>query len=197
MAIKNNVMIVRQRLLTKLVSLWNEGQLVEKIDRVPIEFSPRNSQVRGRCCIHKERAVWKYKSLPLLGYDMTDETDELTPLSEYAEKALQRKKIKDNIMCVIDEACSSCVRTNYDITNLLRRLVQNDVDGSLAIDSNLLVLITDERNRKSAVCRSIQHELTLQIGRCTKCGSINHNSSTDNRSTVRAGNRTRYLLVLC
>lgn len=74
MAIKNNVMIVRQRLLTKLISLWNENQLVEKIDRVPIEFSPRNAQVRGRCCIHKERAVWKYKSLPLLGYDMRDET---------------------------------------------------------------------------------------------------------------------------
>ena len=31
MAIKNNVMIVRQRLLTKLVSLWNEGHLVEQI----------------------------------------------------------------------------------------------------------------------------------------------------------------------
>ncbi|MBE6219351.1 MAG: 4Fe-4S dicluster domain-containing protein [Rikenellaceae bacterium] len=123
MAIKNNVMIVRQRLLTKLVSLWNEGQLVEKIDRVPIEFSPRNSQVRGRCCIHKERAVWKYKSLPLLGYDMTDEADELTPLSDYAKGALDRKKIKDNIMCVIDEACSSCVRTNYDITNLCRGCV--------------------------------------------------------------------------
>ncbi len=123
MAIKNNVMIVRQRLLTKLISLWNENQLVEKIDRVPIEFSPRNAQVRGRCCIHKERAVWKYKSLPLLGYDMHDETDELTPLSDYARKALERNKVKDNIMCVIDEACSSCVRTNYDITNLCRGCV--------------------------------------------------------------------------
>ena len=41
MAIKNNVMIVRQKLLTKLVSLWNEGQLAENIDRVPLEFVPR------------------------------------------------------------------------------------------------------------------------------------------------------------
>ena len=120
MAIKNNVMIVRHKLLTNLIKLWNDGELVNKIDRLPIELSPRNAQVRGRCCIHKERAVWKYKSLPLLGYDMTDETDELTPLSEYASRALEREKIKDNIMCVIDEACSSCVRTNYDITNLCR-----------------------------------------------------------------------------
>ncbi len=123
MAIRNNVMIVRQRLLTKLIKLWSENQLVEQIDRLPIELSPRNAQARGRCCIHKERAVWKYKSLPLLGYDMTDEVDELTPLSDYARRAVSPRELKDNIMCVIDEACSSCVRTNYDITNLCRGCV--------------------------------------------------------------------------
>ena len=123
MAIKNNVMIVRQRLLTRLIQLWNEDQLVEKIDRLPIELSPRKSHVMGRCCIHKERAVWKYKSLPLMGFDMSDEVDELTPLSEYAAKALTRQTPKDNIMCVVDEACSSCVRTNYQITNLCRGCV--------------------------------------------------------------------------
>ena len=113
-------MIVRQKLLTKLVSLWNEGLLTENIDRVPLEFVPRSSKHSGRCCIHKKRAVLKYKSLPLLGYDMADETDELTPLSDYAKQALDRTTLKDNIMCVIDEACSSCVRTNYAITNLCR-----------------------------------------------------------------------------
>ncbi len=123
MAIKNNVMIVRQRLLTKLIDLWNKGELVEKIDRLPIELSPRKSKVLGRCCVHKERAVWKYKSLPLMGFDMNDEVDELMPLSQYANMALERTKIKENIMCVIDEACSSCVRTNYNITNLCRGCV--------------------------------------------------------------------------
>ena len=82
MAFTNNVMIVRHKLLENLVALWKENQLVEKIDRIPLEISPRRSQPVGRCCIHKERAVTKYKLLPLLGWDMTDETDELTPLSE-------------------------------------------------------------------------------------------------------------------
>lgn len=123
MAFRNNVMIVRHRLLTRLIKLWSENQLVEYIDRLPIELSPRKAKVLGRCCIHKERAVWKYKALPLLGFDMSDEEDELTPLSEYARKALNREKPKDNIMCVVDEACSSCVRTNYQITNLCRGCV--------------------------------------------------------------------------
>lgn len=30
MAIKNNVMIVRHKLLTNLIKLWNAGELVEK-----------------------------------------------------------------------------------------------------------------------------------------------------------------------
>ena len=124
MAFTNNVMIVRHKLLENLVVLWKEKQLIEKIDRVPLEFSPRRSQPVGRCCIHKERAVTKYKSLPLLGWDMSDETDELTPLSEYARKALERHgKSKENILCVIDEACSSCVQVNYEVSNLCRGCV--------------------------------------------------------------------------
>ena len=123
-------MIVRQTLLTRLIEMWNAGELVEKIDRLPLELSPRNAKPVGRCCIHKERAVNKYKTLPLLGFDMTDETDELTPLSAYATAALERKTLKDNIMCVVDEACSSCVKTNYQITNLCRGCVARSCAAS-------------------------------------------------------------------
>ena len=124
MAFTNNVMIVRHGLLAKLVKLWKENRLLEEIDRLPIELSPRKSKVIGRCCVHKERAVWKYKTLPLLGFDMQDEVDELTPLSEYAKQALLRSENKkENLMCVVDEACSSCVQVNYEITNLCRGCV--------------------------------------------------------------------------
>lgn len=66
MPLTNNVMIVRHKLLTNLIKLWKDNQLVERIDRLPIELSPRTSRVLGRCCVHKERAVWKYKSFPLM-----------------------------------------------------------------------------------------------------------------------------------
>lgn len=128
MALKNNVMIVRHRLLAELVRLWKNGELIDEIDRLPINLSPRHSEHNCRCCVYKDRAVWKYKSLPLLGLDMSDESDELTPLSEYARKALERAAgqgadRKSNIMCVIDVACSSCVSLNYEITSLCRGCV--------------------------------------------------------------------------
>ncbi len=162
MAIKNNVMIVRQKLLTKLIKLWNDGELVDQIDRVPIELSPRDARPKGRCCIHKERAIWKYKSLPLLGFDMTDEKDELTPLSDYARRALERtENPKDNIMCVIDEACSSCVRINYEISNLCRGCVAR----ACALNCPKSAI---DFNRETGQAR-IDHE------KCVSCG-ICHNS---------------------
>ena len=149
MAFTNNVMIVRHGLLAKLIKMWKDGNIVEEIDRLPIKLSPRKLKVKGRCCVHKERAVWKYKSLPLLGYDMTDETDELIPLSYYAQKAMNRTGIeKENIMCVIDEACSSCVQVNYEITNLCRGCVA--VVVIFPFLSTALLFISINSNRLSA-----------------------------------------------
>lgn len=123
MAFTTNTMIVRHKLLAELVKLWKNEALVSDIDRLPLRLTPKHTKVLGRCCVHKERAVWKYKSLPLLGFDMSDEKDELDPLSHYAKQALERKAGKENILCVIDEACSSCVQTNYEITSLCRGCV--------------------------------------------------------------------------
>ena len=47
MAFTNNIMIVRHKLLADLVRLWKNDQLVEKIDRLPIELSPRKSKPLG------------------------------------------------------------------------------------------------------------------------------------------------------
>lgn len=116
-------MIVRRELMTKLIKLYNENSLVEEIDRIPLSMSPKNAHARGRCCIHKERAVLKYKMLPILGYRVDEEEDELTPLSVYAKNAIQRKKTSQSILTVVDEACTACVKTNYVVTNLCKGCV--------------------------------------------------------------------------
>ncbi len=123
MAFVNNTMIVRRVLMSKLISLHKEGKLVSEIDRIPLEMSPKNAQARGRCCIHKERAVLKYKMMPILGYRVDEEEDELTPLSVYAANALNRKTTSKSILTVVDEACTACVKTNYVVTNLCKGCV--------------------------------------------------------------------------
>lgn len=160
MAYTNNVMIVRHKLLADLVSLWKDNQLVEKIDRLPIELSPRNSRVMSRCCIHKERAVWKYKSFPLLGFDMSDEKDELDPLSKYAKAALERtEKTKENLMCVIDEACSACVHVNYEVSNLCKGCVARSCYSNCPKKC-----ITFDADSKA----HIDHDVCVSCGMCHK-----------------------------
>lgn len=153
-------MIVRHKLLADLVRLWSKDQLIEKIDRLPIELSPRKSKPMGRCCVHKERAVWRYKMFPLMGLDMTDETDEATLLSEYAQKVLKRTEPeKENIMCVIDEACSSCVQINYEITNLCRGCVARSCYMNCPKDA-----IRFKQNGQA----KIDHDTCISCGICHK-----------------------------
>lgn len=159
MAYSNNVMIVRHQLLARMVELWHQGKLVEGIDRIPIERIPRHGKPRGRCCIHKERAVLKYKMFPLLGFDMADEVDELTPLSTYAQKALERTPgdKKENLLCVIDEACSACVQINYEVSNLCRGCVSQACHA--ACPKGCISFGKDGKSQ-------IDHEHCISCGRC-------------------------------
>lgn len=159
MAYLNNVFVVRHELLAKLVGLWKEDKLVSDIDRLPIKLSPRRGkETVGRCCPHKERAVWKYKMFPLLGFDMQDEEDELTPLSHYAQEALNRKKqLKENLLCVIDEACTSCVQINYEVSNLCRGCLSRACYGACPKKC-----ISFKKNGQA----EIDHDVCISCGRC-------------------------------
>ncbi|WP_462317002.1 monomeric [FeFe] hydrogenase [Marinilabilia sp.] len=124
MAYVQNTMVIRREIIARLAKLINEDQLTEKIDRIPLEMAPKEKGARRRCCHHKERAVIKYKTMPLLGFSPDDEEDELTPLADYADVALNREE-PDNksILTVVDEACTSCVKVNYVVSNLCRGCV--------------------------------------------------------------------------
>ena len=126
MEYSNNTMFVRYKLLTKLVSMWKHNELHEKIDSMPYEMYPRNQKPKGRCCIHKERAVIKYKTMAMLGFTMQDELNEMDTLSKYVERMYKRDGIhmEDGaILHVMDEACSSCVKSKYEVSNLCRGCV--------------------------------------------------------------------------
>lgn len=119
MQLDNNSTRIRRELLVKIAKLYFKGNLLEKIDRLPIEMRPKNSPI-SRCCVHKERAVLKYRIMAVFGFSVEDEVDELIPLSDYAALALNRESVSGPVLTVLDEACSSCVRSSYFITNACR-----------------------------------------------------------------------------
>lgn len=123
MGYTSNTLIIRRELLKQIIQFCADDSLIDNIDRIPIKMAPKRSKAQNRCCIHKERAVIKYKMFPLLGFTVDDEEDELTPLSVYAKKAQNRTKCKDEILTVVDEACTSCIKAQYVVSNLCRGCV--------------------------------------------------------------------------
>lgn len=122
MGITNNAMLIRRELLARIAKLLMEERLVEEIDRIPVLLRPKHGD-SSRCCIYKDRAMLKYKLMAMLGFSIQDEDEEVTPLSVYARRALERDLVSDVPLTVVDEACSACVKNNYVITNMCRGCV--------------------------------------------------------------------------
>ncbi len=153
----NNAVITKRELLVRLIQLLDNNQLLDKIDRLPIEMRPRtNSPIR--CCVHKDRAVIKYKIMALLGFNIADEEDELTPLKEYAKEALKGYTQNGNFLTVVDEACSSCVQVNYTVSNLCQGCEGRPCQVNCPKDAIMVI------NGKA----NIDHQKCVNCGICQK-----------------------------
>lgn len=124
MAVTNHTMILRRDLMTRMLKELNKGvdELRNNIDRIPYIMRPRDGEV-SRCCIYKDRAMLKYRAMGILGFGVDDETDEMTTLAQYTDRALAREKVAQEPLSVMTEACSACVKVNYVVTNMCRGCV--------------------------------------------------------------------------
>lgn len=145
----NNATLIRRELIIRLAKKYFQQQL-DQTDRIPVEMFPRK-ETPVRCCIHKDRAVVRYRLMALMGHRIEEETDELKPLAAYAAEAQQRDGVEGPSLTVVDEACSSCVKNNYFVTNACQGCVARPcimncpknaismVDGHAKIDSKKCV----------------------------------------------------------
>jgi [FeFe] hydrogenase (group B1/B3) len=122
-ATTNNATLLRRELLTRMARLLRSRDLEPNVDRIPLEMRPKGFEDVSRCCIYKDRAMLRYKIMALLGFNIEDETDELTPLSEYVRRAFSRGTLSSKPLTVVDMACRACVKTNYVVTNMCQGCV--------------------------------------------------------------------------
>lgn len=120
MSYRSNTVRLRREVATRVARalLGSEGHAA--LDRIPIEMRPRGALNSTRCCIHRDRAVLRYRCMAALGFGVEDETNELKPLREYGEEAFAREKPTGPVLTLIDEACSACIQTRYTATNACR-----------------------------------------------------------------------------
>lgn len=159
MAYTQNTNIIRHELIASLADMIKRDKVEEEIDYLPIDRNPRNSEASRRCCIHKQRAVTRDKLLPLLGHVVkNNDEDELKLLSSYAKEAKERPNPTTNILTVVDESCTGCVKANYVVTNLCRGCVAspcvvNCPKDAVKIQSNNQAQIDSDKCINCGICQ--------------------------------------------
>lgn len=157
MAVTNNTMILRRELLTRIIKLLKEDTLIENIDRIPLLMRPRGSGT-SRCCIYKDRAMLKYRTMGVLGFGIDEEQDEMTTLAQYTDMAFRREEISANPLSVMTEACSACVKVNYVVTNMCRGCVARPCEVNC--NKNAIHFVSGQAH--------IDHQRCVNCGLCQK-----------------------------
>lgn len=113
--INNHAARVKREILVRIARLQLEGKLEKGVHYIPREMVPRNS-TSVRCCVFHDREIIRMRVISRMGFSLEDYDEEET-LEELAKKALAREKPSWPMLTVLDEACNSCVRSHYMVTN--------------------------------------------------------------------------------
>lgn len=122
MQFENHARRLRIEVVTRLARLYAGNRLTSDIHKTPFEMIPRTA-TPNRCCVHKDRAVVRYRVLAALGFRVEDETEEWKSLNDYASEALALEKPEGPVLTVLDTACESCIRTHFFVSNACRGCV--------------------------------------------------------------------------
>lgn len=111
----NKALGFKRTALRKVIEFFDAGKLQTHAFRIPFDIIPQDAKLDVRCCIYKERAVFRERTVAALGGAVEDD-DESTSLNDYAKQALKRKKIPRIPITVLDIACKGCLRAHHFVT---------------------------------------------------------------------------------
>lgn len=151
----NQTQNLKKDVMTKLIEAFYFNEFESSVNFIPLNMRPKNKAVPYRCCIHKERAILRERTIANLGFAIEDD-DEITSLNQYAQNAINREKPESNVLTVIDTACKGCTPSRIYVTDLCQGCVARPCEGSCNFDAITI------QNGKSVIDGS-------KCKNCTKC----------------------------
>ena len=112
----------KRRALLEVIKTFDEGVLDTEAYHIPFTVIPPDAQLDVRCCVYKERAVFRARVLAALGYPI-EEDDEATSLNDYARQALERTTSPRIPLTVLDIACKGCKKARHLVTEACQQCV--------------------------------------------------------------------------
>ena len=113
---------LKREILVRLIRAFMSDNFAENVRLIPYAMRPKGSEVPFRCCIYKERAILRSRTIAGLGFAMEDD-DEATLLSDFAIKALERKTPEPEPLTVLQNACQGCPSSRVFVTELCQNCV--------------------------------------------------------------------------
>lgn len=118
----NQAVHLKREILVRIIKAFLKEDFEENVRLIPYDMRPKGSDVPYRCCIYKERAILKDRTIAGLGFSI-EEDNERTLLSSYAKKSLTREEPEANALTVLEAACKGCVPSRIYVTDICQGCV--------------------------------------------------------------------------
>ena len=120
---------LKREILVRLIRSYLGENFEESTRLIPYDMRPKGSEVPYRCCIHKERAILRDRTIAGLGLSIED-ADDSELLSSLAKKAEQRQAPESNPLTVLHTACQGCVPSRIYVTDLCQGCVARPCESA-------------------------------------------------------------------
>ncbi len=144
---------LKREILVRLIRAFLSDDFEEKTRLIPYDMRPKGHEVPYRCCIYKERAIIRDRTIAGLGCSIED-TNDSTLLSEVARKALKREKPDEKPLTVLTTACKGCVPARIYVTDLCQGCVARPCENTC----------------KFGAIKVINGKSTIDTAKCKNCG---------------------------
>ncbi len=113
---------IKREILVRLIKAFYSDNFGENARLIPYKMRPKDYEVAYRCCVYKERAILRDRTIAGLGLSIED-TDDSIHMAELAEKVLERKQPEEHPLTVLQTACKGCVPSRIYVTDLCQGCV--------------------------------------------------------------------------
>ena len=121
---------LKKEILVRLIKAYLSDNFEEKTRLIPYDMRPKGMEVPYRCCVYKERAIIKDRTIAGLGFQI-EEDDETVSLATYAKKAQERRELDGkNSGNLFPE--DSGLGNDDDLYNQAVQIVQTDKKVSIS-----------------------------------------------------------------
>jgi len=146
---------IKKEILVRIIKAFLSEDFEEQARLIPYDMRPKGMEVPYRCCVYKERAIIKARTIAGLGFSI-EEDDETVSLAKYAKEAGEREEINEKHLTVLQSACKGCNSNRIYVTDLCQGCIARPCMSSCKFGAISIVngrsVIDDSKCKKCQMC---------------------------------------------